>query len=59
MGITLPFGVLAGLLSSDGFVSPSKEIQWLGSVFTGIVFCVIVSEMSFHWFISDFVANHS
>ncbi|XP_057431042.1 uncharacterized protein LOC130723913 [Lotus japonicus] len=46
MGITLPFGVLAGLLSSDGFVSPSKEIQWLVSVFTGIVFCVIAYRLT-------------
>jgi len=47
MGLTFYFGSLAGLVSSYDIATPTKEIQWLGSVFTGIFFCVVVSKMSF------------
>ena len=46
MGFAFSFGSLAGLVSSSDFATPNKEIQWLGSVFTGIIFCVVVSKMS-------------
>lgn len=45
MGLTVSFGFVAGSDSSYDFASPSKEIQWLASVFTGIIFCVIVSQV--------------
>lgn len=49
MGIPFPFGLLAAAdVSSYDFVAaPSKEIQWLGSVLTGIIFSVMVSKMIF------------
>jgi len=47
MGFTFYFGSLAGLVSSYDIATPTKEIQWLGSVFTGVFFCVVVSKMSF------------
>ncbi|KAJ1382637.1 TRAM/LAG1/CLN8-like proteiny domain [Sesbania bispinosa] len=46
MGITFSSGFLAGSVSSYNFASPSKEIQWLGSVFTGIICCVIVYRLT-------------
>ena len=46
MGFALSFGSLPVLVSSYDFATPNKEIQWLGSVFTGIIFCVVVSKMS-------------
>ncbi|KAK7387321.1 hypothetical protein VNO78_28039 [Psophocarpus tetragonolobus] len=46
MGFALSFGTLAGLVSSHDLATPTKEIQWLGSVFTGIIFCVIVYRLT-------------
>ncbi|KAG5146554.1 hypothetical protein JHK84_032097 [Glycine max] len=46
MGFAFSFGSLAGLVSSSDFATPNKEIQWLGSVFTGIIFCVIVYRLT-------------
>ncbi|KAL2333112.1 hypothetical protein Fmac_014325 [Flemingia macrophylla] len=46
MGFAFPFGSLAGSVSSYDFATPTKEIQWLGSVFTGIIFCAIVYRLT-------------
>ncbi|XP_061344899.1 uncharacterized protein LOC133290802 [Gastrolobium bilobum] len=46
MGFAFSFGLLDGSVSSFDFASPSKEIQWLVSVFTGIIFCVIVYRLT-------------
>ncbi|RDX94034.1 Transmembrane protein 56-B, partial [Mucuna pruriens] len=46
MGFTFAFGSLAGLVSSYDFATPTREIHWLGSVFTGIIFCVIVYRLT-------------
>lgn len=54
MAFTFSFGSLAGLVSSHEFATPNKEIQWLGSVFTGIIFCVIVSKMTCSLILSMF-----
>ncbi|XP_019419997.1 PREDICTED: transmembrane protein 56-B [Lupinus angustifolius] len=46
MGFSVSHGLLAGLVSSYEIVSPRKEIQWLASVFTGIIFCVVVYRLT-------------
>ncbi|KAK8468664.1 hypothetical protein PHAVU_006G082800 [Phaseolus vulgaris] len=46
MGFTFYFGSLAGLVSSYDIATPTKEIQWLGSVFTGVFFCVVVYRLT-------------
>ncbi|KAL2955795.1 hypothetical protein AAZX31_18G048600 [Glycine max] len=46
MGFALSFGSLPVLVSSYDFATPNKEIQWLGSVFTGIIFCVVVYRLT-------------
>jgi hypothetical protein len=45
MGIPFSFGFLTVAAAYD-FVAPSKEIQWLVSVFTGIIVSLIVSNMN-------------
>ncbi|KAI4307752.1 hypothetical protein L6164_030902 [Bauhinia variegata] len=46
MGFTFPFGFSIGSTSSDYYASPNKELHWLASVFTGIIFCVIVYRLT-------------
>ncbi|QCD77946.1 hypothetical protein DEO72_LG1g1574 [Vigna unguiculata] len=46
MGFTFYFGSLVGSVSSYDVATPTKEIQWLGSVFTGIFFCVVVYRLT-------------
>ncbi|KAK7302015.1 hypothetical protein RJT34_12893 [Clitoria ternatea] len=46
MGFAFPFGFFAGSVSSHDFASSTKQIQWLASVFTGIIFCVLVYRLS-------------
>jgi hypothetical protein len=45
MGIPFSFGFLTVAAAYD-FVAPSKEIQWLVSVFAGIIVSLIVSNMN-------------
>ncbi|KAE9594457.1 putative TRAM/LAG1/CLN8 domain-containing protein [Lupinus albus] len=46
MGFSFSFGLLAGSVSSYEIVSPRKEIQWLASLFTGIIVCVVVYRLT-------------
>ncbi|RYR27535.1 hypothetical protein Ahy_B01g051554 isoform A [Arachis hypogaea] len=45
MGLIASFDFSAGSVLSYDFASSRKEFQWLASVFTGIIFCVIVYRL--------------
>ncbi|KAI4306317.1 hypothetical protein L6164_029605 [Bauhinia variegata] len=46
MGFTFSFGFPINSISSNEYASPNKELHWLASVFTGIIFCVIGYRLS-------------
>ncbi|XP_027336159.1 transmembrane protein 56-B [Abrus precatorius] len=46
MGIAVYFAFFVGSVSSYGYAIPTKEVQWLGSVFAGIIFCVLVYRLT-------------
>ncbi|XP_057733891.1 uncharacterized protein LOC130948937 isoform X2 [Arachis stenosperma] len=45
MGLIASFDFSTGSVLSYDFASSRKEFQWLASVFTGIIFCVIVYRL--------------
>jgi hypothetical protein len=54
MGIPFSFGFLTVAAAYD-FVAPSKEIQWLVSVFAGIIVSLIVSNMNMNMILILFI----
>ncbi|KAF1881977.1 hypothetical protein Lal_00038621 [Lupinus albus] len=46
MGFFVSFGSLVSSIPYNEFASPRKEIQWLASVFTGIIFCILVYRLT-------------